>query len=229
MVAEVIYEAQLVVYGAEIVGLRCLEGVVELGRAVYEAHSAHKHRRAEHEADYTDKRFTFFRRIFGLFERQKHTEHYKGRRERQQTARLEPGQRHIVAARGVRRLLDERDVPRHEGLAADGELNAVYEGHYPHYRAHGRGAPENVPKREGEGRDEQRDRQPVEHKDQGLMQHLSKHGKHGHRVRPERKQRHHDAARKAEQYRRQETDGSGVSFQILSCFLSAYCAGIRVR
>ena len=45
----------------------------------------------------------------------------------------------------------------------------------------------------------------------------------------EHEQRHHNAARKAEQYCRQEADGPGVSFQVSSCFLSAYCAGPRVR
>lgn len=171
----------------------------------------------------------FFGASSDFFEWQQHTQDDEHRRHHNKAAYLEPGQGHIVAARGVRGLLDEGDVPRHEGFAADGELDAVYEGHGTRYESHERGAEEHVPEREGKGRGEQGYGQPVQEQNERLAQHLAQHGQDGDGVCPEHEQRHHNAAREAEQYCRQEADGPGVSFQVSSRFLSAYCAGTRVR
>ena len=197
VVAEVVGKAELVVHGAEVVGLRGLEGVVEVRGAVHQPDRADEHGKAEHKAHDAHERAALFRRVLRLFERQQHAQDDEHRRHHNKAAYLEPGQGHVVAARGVRGLLDEGDVPRHEGFAADGELDAVYEGHGAHYESHERGAEEHVPEREGKGRGEQGYGQPVQEQNERLAQHLAQHGQDGDGVRPEHEQRHHDAAREA--------------------------------
>ena len=220
MVAEIVNEAELVVHRGQVVGLRRLEGVVEVIGAVDEGHRAHEQGGAEQDARDAQEHAASFRRPLGLFERQQQAEDYKGRRHDDEAADLEPGQAHVVAACGVRGLLDEGDIARDEGFSADGELHSVYEGHDAHNEPGGGRAPEGVAEGKGESPRQQGDGQPVQQQNERLVQHLAQHRKHGDGVRPERKKRHRHGAGEAEQDGWNKAKRPGISFQDGSVILS---------